>query len=505
LGNFGNGKLGNLFETNQSLVSSEFKLFEWVARVLTERDFPISQFQNFPIPQPPSMRHIIFSLLLLTIAFSVNAQNNVTVLKGATVIDVDNYGKSSNDIKNAVVIIKDGKIITVDAAERVRIPSGAIIIDISGKYIVPGLIDGFGSVTNQAFANAYLYMGVTSVVTVEDNRRGNTFTTASPSPGLYQQDEIWGADRVEVTNKAYRFENINYRDNARLQYEIDSMAKGGAKVMLVHYGVKPEQLPAIIAACKKHHIATIGELGFSSYREAVDAGIQSFVHTSRYTADVLTDSVRAAYANAPFGPPSTYYYDYILKPGRLSDPKLTALANLYASHHVGLMPTGSLLVYPYMSFAKNPWNEKAASLVEDKDIIHEPLDRQTGKPKNPPPHRQPVAQVLMAMDSLFAHKGARYLTGSGATAFGTLPGVSLHTELEILSNAGLTNREVIAAATNNFSLLWDWKHLGKIEAGRQADLLILSANPLESLSNLKEIERVILRGKIIEREQLLRK
>src|SRR5205809_499636 len=112
------------------------------------------------------------------------------------------------------------------------------------------------------------------------------------------QDAYWGADQDEVTGKPYRLDNINYRNDAAIRHEIDSMAGGGAKVMLIHYGVKKEQLPAIVAACKANHIATVGELGFTSYRDAVDAGVQSFVHTSRYTADILEDSVREMYARA---------------------------------------------------------------------------------------------------------------------------------------------------------------------------------------------------------------
>ncbi len=451
---------------------------------------------------------LVFTLLFLLLsatAGSLFGQDNITVLRGGTIIDVENYGNSSHDLKNAIVIITGGKITAVGAAGKTKIPANATVLDVSGKYLIPGLIEGFGSVANQAFANAYLYMGVTTVITVEDNRRGKTFTNGSPSPVLYKQDAYWGADRIEVTNKPYRFENVNYRDEVAIKHEIDSMAHEGAKVMLIHYGVKPNQLKAIVAACKAHHIATIGELGFTNYHEAVQAGIQSFVHTSRYTADILPDSVRALYSNAPFGPPASYYYEYISKPGLLSNPKLNELANLYAGHAVGLMPTESLIVYTNMPFAKNPWKEPAASLIDEKDILHEPLDKLTGKPKNRSPLREKAAPIMFSIDSLFAKKGAHFLTGSGATAFGTLPGISLHTELEVLWHAGLTNRQVIAAATNNFSLLWDWKQIGKIEAGRDANILVLSSNPLESLENLKKIEILILGGKRIEREQLLKK
>jgi len=449
-------------------------------------------------------KHPLAILLLFFFAQS-SAQDSIIVLKGATVIDVDNFGSSQQDIKNAVVIVSGNRIKEVGVAGHLKIPAGAKVLDVSGKYIVPGLIEGFGSVTNQAFANAYLYMGVTTVVYVEDDRRGKVFLQASPSPALYKQDAYWGADRIGVTGKPYKYEDINYRDDAAIRREIDSMAAEGARVMLIHYGVKPEQLPAILDACRLHHIATVGELGYTSYREAVRAGVQSFVHTSRYTADILPDSVRRLYSHAPFGPPASFYYSYIVRPGVMQDRKLQELASLYAEHRVGLIPTGSLLVYPHMPFAHNPWKEPIAAIIEEKDILHEPLDKETGRPKNPSPMRVKAAPQLLSIDSFFASRGARYLTGSGATAFGTLPGISLHTELEMLSHIGLSNRQVLAAATNNFSLLWDWQHIGKIAPGREADLLVLSGDPLRSLNALKQIDLLMVDGQILDRGQLLKK
>jgi hypothetical protein len=453
------------------------------------------------------MRHLslLLGLLLACGSPATFAQTNIIALKGATIIDVENFGQSANDIKNSVVLVRDNKIIAAGAAGKITIPAGATVIDVSGKYIVPGLIEGFGSVTNQAFANAYLYMGVTTVVTVEDNRRGNTFWNASPSPALYMQEFFQGCDRVQVDRADRMFDNVNYRTDAEIHHEIDSMAKRGAKVMLIHYGVKTEQLPAVVDACKKNNLAMVGELGHSSYAEAVKAGISSFVHTSRYTADIMPDSIRAVYSYAPFGPPATFYYQYILSKNIIKDEQLQKLADLYGKNPVGLIATGSLLVYPYSSFAHNIWKEPIAAIIDEKDITHEPLDKETGKPKNPPPHRAKVAPVLLAIDSFFIRKGAHYLTGSGTTAFGTLPGISMHTELEVLTHAGLSNRQALAAATNNFALIWGWKHIGKIEAGRDADILVLDADPVKSIDNLKKIDRLLVKGKIIERKSLMTK
>jgi hypothetical protein len=158
-----------------------------------------------------------------------------------------------------------------------------------------------------------------------------------------------------------------------------------------------------------------------------------------------------------------------------------------------------------MEFMKNPWKEPVASIIDEKDIEHEPLDKETGRRKTPSPLRSAMAPKLLEIDRFFASQGAHFLTGSGTDAFGTIPGVSLHTELEMLSHTGLTNREVLAAATHNFSLLWNWTHIGKIEKGREADILVLSKNPLESLEALKDIQVLILDGKMVDRSALLRK
>ena len=85
-----------------------------------------------------------------------------------------------------------------------------------------------------------------------------------------------------------------------------------------------------------------------------------------------------------------------------------------------------------------------------------------------------------------------------------MPGISLHQELEVLSHIGLTNREVLAASTSNFNDAFGLK-FGKIETGFKANILILDKNPLDDIKNLKGGKTVILNGKPIDLEALLKK
>ena len=112
------------------------------------------------------------------------------VLTGGTVIDVTNWGNSARDLPNAVVIIRDGMVSEVGPSGEVQIPKGSRILDCTGKFLIPGLIDGFAGMNSQAEANANLYMGVTTVVARADKERGFVDLGANPSPHLYLIDLV---------------------------------------------------------------------------------------------------------------------------------------------------------------------------------------------------------------------------------------------------------------------------------------------------------------------------
>ena len=65
------------------------------------------------------------------------------VLAGGTVVDVTDWGRSAKDLPDAVVILRDGRITDVGSRMAVTIPKGARVIDCTGKFLIPGLIDGF--------------------------------------------------------------------------------------------------------------------------------------------------------------------------------------------------------------------------------------------------------------------------------------------------------------------------------------------------------------------------
>jgi imidazolonepropionase-like amidohydrolase len=103
----------------------------------------------------------------------------------------------------------------------------------------------------------------------------------------------------------------------------------------------------------------------------------------------------------------------------------------------------------------------------------------------------------------FHAAGVPFLTGSGAVAFGVLPGWGEHRELALLVRAGLTPREALAAATGNYAALYGWKDVGRIAPGFRGDLVVLDADPTASIENVQSIHSVYLCGREIDRGRLL--
>ena len=292
---------------------------------------------------------------------------------------------------------------------------------------------------------------------------------------------------------------------AELTTRVDALAAGGVKVLLLHYTLQPDQLPVVAAHARQIGLATIGELGATTYPEAISAGVKAFVHTSRYSLELAPPDMRASVAAAPFGPPRIPYDEYLTSL-RAEDPALARYAATLGGGGVMLSPTLSLF-YLDLPGHRNPWTEPAARLL-DPAGLNLPADPKSGErpasadPKDAfPPGFGERVQILEAR---YCKAGARYLAGSATDALGTMPGISLHTELELLVKACLTPRQALAAATGNVGTAFAWRDVGQIRAGYNADLLVLDADPTADIANVKRIDRLMVAGKLIDRAALLR-
>jgi len=450
------------------------------------------------------------------------------VLAGGTVVDVTDWGQSARDLQNAIVVVRDGRITDVGAYGAVLIPKGARVIDCTGKFLIPGLVDGFAGMNSQGQANANLYMGVTTVVASNDNRRGPIDFAASPSPHLYLLDSIGTTDNWSLLARRPEWApklregahpaELSPEDTVR---QLTDTARLGTRVLWLGHDLTAANTQWIVAHAHQMGLATYGEFVSTPYRVGIEAGVDVLLHMSRYELGVIPDELQRPLVDSPEGTAASTAYDYSqsLPP---TDPHLRAYAKYLAAHHAALMPTFSLF-YLQLPAHRNLWKERAARLLDPAHMFA-PSDSRTGETDYPLPvwahHLPPATQRWMEdgqrkkadqaalrlwlINQTIFSDYPHYLAASGASAMGTMAGISLHTELEMLVRLGLSPREALAAATNNYAIQFGWNELGQIAPGRRADILVVDGDPTTNIWNARRISGIVMDGNVLDREGLLR-
>ncbi|MGH9560722.1 MAG: hypothetical protein ACRD3S_04640, partial [Terracidiphilus sp.] len=334
----------------------------------------------------------------------------------------------------------------------VQIPNGARIVDCTGKFLIPGLVDGYAGVNSQAQAQANLYMGVTTVVARADAQRGFIDSSAHPSPHVYPIDTIGITDNWSLLARqpewVYKLHEgahpveLSPQDTAR---QMADTARLGTRVLLLTPHLTAANSQWIVARAHEIGLITYGVFGATPYRVGVEAGVDALPEMDRYVLGVVPDELQRPLIDDPDGSAAITAYDYSehVSP---SDLRLRKYAQFLASHHAALMPAFSLY-YVNLPDHRNLWKEPAASLLDPARMFH-PSDPATGEMMYPLPswaHRLPATgQRWMEEDlqkkaeltalrfwrinqTIFADT-PHYLAASGADAMGTMPGISLHTD-----------------------------------------------------------------------------
>jgi hypothetical protein len=370
-------------------------------------------------------------------------------------------------------------------------------------------------------------MGVTTVVASGDDRRGKIDFNANPTPHLYLVDSIgttddwsllanrpeWAARLKEGPHPA----ELNPDDTAR---QLADTAKLGTRVLWLGHNLTAANTQWIVTHAHQMGLVTYGEFVSTPYKVGIDAGVDVLLHMSRYELGVVPDELELPLIDSPEGPPANTAYDYSqrLPP---TDLHLRNYAKFIAAHHAALMPTFSLF-YLQLPGHRNLWKETAAQLLDPSHMFFPP-DRTTGETVYPLPQwtrrlpasaqrymqdnqRKKADQAAMRLwrinQTIFA-AFPHYLAASGASVFGSMSGISMHTEMELLVRLGLSPREALAAATNNYSLQFGWTELGQIAPSRRADILVLDADPTANIWNARRISGIVLDGNVLDRDALL--
>jgi imidazolonepropionase-like amidohydrolase len=416
----------------------------------------------------------------------------MTALTGATVIDV----VSGRSLPDAVVLVRDGHVVAEGSADEVEIPRGAEVIELRGRWIVPGLIDAHAHLQPWGLALALRY-GVTSVrdlhdgVVLADTLRA--IAARRPSPRLFQAVAMLDASPATYPDALL----VDSPDSAEVV--VGRLVDHGASWVKVYTRVTPEILTAVITAARMRHLPVAAHLGLTDATTAAQLGVTSIEHLSG-VPEAAGDSVAlfAAHARSLFAGWTAFEKSWSV----LDSTALAAVARDLAAQHVFLVPT--LVLHETFSRLDDSTVLRAPDLAAVPDSARRNwnvpgmIKRAGWKSADFAAFRaaRPAQDLFLRA---FVADGGRVAAGTDASNQLLVPGAAVHTEMELLVRAGLTPLDALRSATYWAADMMRTDSLGRLRPGVVADLVVLSADPLVDIRNTRKIERVMLGGKWVQR------
>jgi imidazolonepropionase-like amidohydrolase len=438
-------------------------------------------------------------VLLLAIACKPSG-GDVIALEGATLID----GSGGEPVKDAIVLIRDRHIEAVARVNEISVPRSAQVVNLIGKTIIPGLIDAHAHVERWA-AERYLAWGVT---TVRDLGASSTDSSIALKNDL-DLGSVWGPrmftsgamiDGAPPTYPAA----TSVRTAGEARKAVDQRAVAGADYVKIYTKFTADLLKPLVDEATTLRLPVAAHLGKIDALTAARAGVGSLEH--------MAGVVQAASGN-----PAAYEraHDQFLRGwtteemgwAALDSASVARTARALAATHVAIVPT--LVLHEMLSRLDNPtllsrpgMEDVPAAASSVRDVAG--LLRRTGwRSADFQAFRRSRARQNQFVRE-FKRAGGLVAAGSDAANQLLVPGLSLHEEMALLVAAGLTPVEAVTAATRKAAELLGADSLGRVAAGKVADLVVLDANPAADIGATRRIAFVIVRGVIITPDSLRR-
>jgi len=387
-----------------------------------------------------------------------------TVIHQATVFNGEQW------LTNTDIVFSQGLIVEVGQGLLASYPN-ATIIDAQSKYIIPGLIDAHTHAWDNALSQAVKYG-----VTTELDMFTNTIFAISQRPKRdehqrdVQQADLFSAGTLVTSpdghGTEYGFTIATISSPEQAQAFVDARIAEGSDYIKIVYDVKRRHRPsiskdtltAVIEATHQKNLLAVVHIGdYQSALDAANAGADGLVHG--FMDDVDLQPLLAAMNDRQ---------QFII-------PTLSILASM-----AGQQTTQSVI----NDFSAKP-RFNTASIKEQLTTI-----------RSTQPHVQAFQQAKDNVGA-FANAGVLILAGTDAPNPGTAHGISLHNELALLVDSGLTPTQAIQAATSNVALAFNLKNRGYLKPQMKADFIVLNENPALDITNTRSIAAIYKNGFIV--------
>lgn len=454
-----------------------------------------------------SKKILRISVLVVGLVFSaalVTAQEPILAFTHVNLIDTT----GSPVLPDMTVIVEGKRISQIGKSDVTPLPKGARVVEGRGKYLIPGLWDMhvhevFGEwipADEKITPVLFVANGVTGV-----RDMGGDLETLKTWRSRIEEGKLLGPRMVisgpMLDGPVPQFpSSAPVKDAAEGRRIVDELQKNGADFIKIQSLVPRDGYFAAAEEAKKDGIVFAGHVPDKvRAAEASNAGQKSVEHLTGVFEGCsrVEDELMAA----PRGPGrgkflSTY------------DPaRAKALIALFVKNQTWQVPTlywerGEWLIEqtsagpdPLIKYAPMAWRVRAWPMFTtgiEKDWSTDPFA-----------DRERFFQAELKMVSEMNRAGVRILAGTDTAAgVRVYPGFSLHEELELLVQAGLTPMQALQSATKNPGEYLGFADTGTIERGKRADLVLLDANPLTDIKNTRKIQSVVLAGRYFSREDL---
>ena len=456
------------------------------------------------------------NFLALLIGFQLFSLEAGIVIENITLIDAKNGTRT-----NQTVSIENGVIQSIGSAKLDMEDSQ--IIDGEGKYLIPGLWDAHVHLTfipeidHETHFKLYLKNGVTSIrdtgAILSKLQPSLNFIEENPNttPRLfYAGPLIDGADRVyKGMEPGFPNLSIGIDETSNIPEVVDGLVKEGVTFLKSYEMLTRETYLELLKVAGQNGLRVTGHVPLSiDLEEAIEAGLGGMQHVRNMDlacakdADNLLDDRQVSLENEASIAGSALrthihssqrYYAI----DNTDDERCLRIIMKLSEYGVFQTPTLTINTFDSRRFYADPkWRETYQDLPEAAENNWMQGSLKLANIDVTENAKKFDAWSLSLVNKMH-QEGVKIIAGTDTPIGYLTPGYSLHKELELLSEAGLSNMDVLRSATITPAEFFGMENqMGTIEVGKLADLVILDKNPLISISNTQSIHRVIVKGQI---------
>jgi len=382
-------------------------------------------------------------------------------------------------LRGQTVLVEKGRIRRMGSAGEVRVPADAIIVDGSGKYLMPGLAEMHGHMPGGDVEEMVMFLYVANGVTtvrgmlgldghMELRRKANAGEIVAPT--LYMAGPSFNGNSVSSPAQA--------AEKVRTQKD------QGWDLLKIHPGLTVPEYDAM--AMTAHEVG----IRFGGHVPA-DVGLEHALAMGQETFDHLDGFIE--YLNAFGEPIDRARLEQLVTMVRAADAWVVPTMVLWDVGVIGRGDAGAMADYPEMKY----WPKRNIPRVVEG--VEGWIGRHAGGAQRV--QADPAAADLWASNRLEVLKalsdgGVGILMGTDSPQLFSVPGFSLHREMQAMADAGMSTYQILVAGTRAVGEYFRRSDtFGTVAVGRRADLILLNSNPLDDVGNVADRAGVMVRGR----------